>query len=60
MSASLIIGLSLRTVRRWKLASVEVDVRTTRIQKPLNSLTKALRERILNIANSVECGQLLP
>lgn len=58
--ACLIVGLSLRTVQRWKLGGVDVDGRSTRIQKPLNSLTKAERERILTIANSVEFGQLPP
>lgn len=55
-----IVGLSLRTVQRWKFASLDVDGRTTRVQQPVNSLTTSEREQILAIANSAEFGQLPP
>lgn len=58
--ACMIVGLSLRTLQRWKLAGVEPDGRTTRVQTPLNELTASEREQILVIANSVEFGQLPP
>lgn len=55
-----IVGLSLRTLQRWKLAGVAPDGRTTRIQQPVHALTTAERERILAIANSAEFGELPP
>jgi putative transposase len=58
--ACTIVGLSLRTLQRWKLAGGEPDGRTTRVQKPVNELTTSEREQILGIANSVEFGQLPP
>lgn len=59
-SASRIVGLSLRTLQRWQLAGNEPDGRTTRVQNPRNQLTPPERERILEISNSVEFGQLPP
>jgi putative transposase len=58
--ACMIVGLSLRTVQRWKLAGIAEDGRTTRVQVPINALTTLEREQILEIANSVEYGQLPP
>ena len=58
--ACAIVGLSLRTLQRWKLAGTTPDARTTRIQQPAHALTTAERERILAIANSVEFGQMPP
>lgn len=55
-----IVGLSLRTLQRWKLAGMAPDGRTTRVQQPAHALTAAERERILAIANSVEFGQMPP
>jgi len=55
-----IIGLSLRTLQRWKLAGAAPDGRTIRIQQPAHALTAAERERIIAIANSVEFGQMPP
>jgi putative transposase len=55
-----IVGLSLRTVQRWKLASSAEDGRTTRVQQPSNALTAPEREQILAIAKSAEFGQLPP
>lgn len=58
--ACAIVGLSLRTLQRWKLAGITPDARTTRIQQPAHALTTAEREQILAIANSTEFGQLPP
>lgn len=55
-----IVGLSLRTLQRWKLAGVAPDGRTMRVQQPVHALTAAEREQILSIANSVEFGQMPP
>lgn len=55
-----IVGLSLRTLQRWKLTDTAPDGRTTRTQEPCHALTAAEREHILTIANSVEFGQLPP
>lgn len=59
-SACVIVGLSLRTLQRWQLAGSEPDRRTTRVQNPCNQLSIPEREQILEIANSVEFGQLPP
>ena len=56
----MIVGLSLRAVQRWKLASSAEDGRTIRVQQPSNALTAPERAQILAIANSVEFGQLPP
>jgi len=55
-----IVGLSLRTLQRWKLAGAAPDGRTIRVQQPAHALTAAERERVLAIANSVEFGQMPP
>ena len=55
-----IVGLSLRTLQRWKLTDTKPDGRTTRIQEPSHALTIEERERILSIVNSAEFGQLAP
>ena len=58
--ACMIVGLSLRTLQRWKLASSAEDGRATRVQQPSNALTALEREQVLTIANSAEFGQLPP
>ena len=59
-SACDIVGLSLRTLQRWKLAGITPDGRTIRVQQPAHALSAAERERVLTIANSVEFGQMPP
>lgn len=59
-SACAIVGLSPRTVQRWKLAGSAQDGRATRVQRPSNALTASEREQILAIVNSAEFGQLPP
>ena len=58
--ACTIVGLSLRTVHRWQLASSAQDGRTIRVQQPSNALTTSEREQILLVVNSAEFGQLPP
>lgn len=58
--ACMIVGLSLRTVQRWKLAGSAEDGRTTRVQEPSHELTAAEREHILVVVKSAEFGQLPP
>lgn len=55
-SACAIVGLSPRTVQRWKLAGSAQDGRATRVQRPSNALTASEREQILAIVNSAEFG----
>ena len=54
------IGMSERTLQRWRGAPAVADCRTTRVQQPVNRLSEAERERILAVANSAEFGQLPP
>lgn len=58
--ACMIVGLSLRTLQRWKVDGAVPDGRTVRVQQPCHALTAAEREQILAIVNSVEFGQLPP
>ena len=58
--ACAIVGLSLRTLQRWKLSDTKPDGRTTRVQEPSHALTIEEREHILSVVNSVEFGQLPP
>jgi len=55
-----IIGLSLRTLQRWKLAGAAPDGRTTRVQQPVHALTAREGEEIRAIANSAAFGQMPP
>jgi putative transposase len=54
------IGMSERTLQRWRSAPAVADCRTTRVQQPVNRLSELERERILAVANSAEFGQLPP
>ena len=54
------IGMSERTLQRWRGAPAVADCRTTRVQHPANRLSEQERERILAVANSAEFGQLPP
>lgn len=58
--ACAIVGLSLRTLQRWKLTDTKPDGRTTRVQEPSHALTIEERKHILSVVNSVEFGQLPP
>lgn len=54
------IGMSERTLQRWRRAPLQADQRSTRVQQPANKLDESERQRILSIANSAEFGQLPP
>lgn len=55
-----VIGLSVRTLQRWRRSSAEGDRRPVRVQAPKNQLTVAERTRILAVLNSPEFGHLPP
>jgi putative transposase len=54
------IGVSERTLQRWRHAPLVADRRSARVQQPINKLSELERQRILTIANSAEFGQLPP
>jgi putative transposase len=60
-----VMGLTLRTLQRWRKAIAEgdcglVDRRSTRLQQPANALSEAERERVLAVVNSPEYCDLPP
>lgn len=54
------IGMSERTLQRWRASPQMADQRSSRVQQPANRLTELERERILAVANSPEFGGLPP
>ena len=54
------IGMSERTLQRWRHAPSTGDGRPARVQRPSNQLSELERNRILAIANSAEFGHLPP
>ncbi len=58
--ASTVVGLSSRTLQRWRDTSSAGDQRSVRIQRPRNRLSQAQRQRILSMVNSREFGHLPP
>lgn len=58
--ACAIVGLSGRTVQRWRGASSPGDQRSVRTQDPPNRLSDIERQRILSVVNSHEFGHLPP
>ncbi|CAM5208717.1 IS3 family transposase [Oligella ureolytica] len=55
-----ILGLSFRTVQRWRRMPCLGDQRPDRIQRPLNRFSDLDRQRILSAINSEEYGHLPP
>jgi putative transposase len=55
-----LIGLSLRTLQRWKGVPCQGDRRPARIQAPPNRFSDLERQRILSVMNSEEYGHLPP
>ena len=55
-----IVGLSLRTVQRWKRTPCRGDQRPDRVQRPPNRFSDLERQRILSMINSEEYGHLPP
>lgn len=58
--ASTVVGLSTRTLQRWRDTSSPGDQRPVRIQRPRNRLSEVERQRILSVVNSKEFGHLPP
>ncbi|MFT0533170.1 hypothetical protein ACMHYJ_10155 [Castellaniella hirudinis] len=54
------VGLSLRTVQRWRCTPCRGDQRPERVQQPLNRYSDLERQRILSVINSEEYGHLPP
>jgi putative transposase len=55
-----ILGLSLRTVQRWRHTPYRGDQRPDRLQRPPNRFSDLERQRILSVINSEEYGHLPP
>ncbi len=58
--AGKLLGISLRTIERWEREGSLEDKRKTRIFIPLNKLTKAEEEKVLDMANSKRFCDLPP
>lgn len=54
------IGMSERTLQRWRQTPSVADRRTDRVQQPSNKLSDLERQRILAISSSPEFGMLPP
>ena len=54
------IGMSVRTLQRWRNDPTMGDLRPARVQQPGNKLDDLERQRILAVANSAEFGHLPP
>ncbi|SAI56049.1 transposase [Bordetella ansorpii] len=54
------LGLSLRTVQRWRRTPCRGDQRPHRVQRPANGFSDLERQRILSVLNSEEYGHLPP
>jgi putative transposase len=54
------IGVSPRTIQRWRKPSAEEDRRSGPRSSPANRLTQRERQRILSVANSEEFRDLSP
>tara|TARA_B100000965_G_scaffold175999_1_gene146783 strand:+ start:599 stop:1726 length:1128 start_codon:yes stop_codon:yes gene_type:complete len=59
-SACEVLGISLRTVQRWKLQEGGEDSRSGPLTPAANALSRAERERILEVMNSPEFRGLPP
>lgn len=59
--ASTVVGLSSRTLQRWRDTSSSAgDQRSIRLQRPQNRLSEVERQCILSMVNSGEFGHLPP
>jgi putative transposase len=54
------VGVSVRTVQRWRSPATEQDRRAGPRQSPKNKLTAAERARVLELVNSEEFRELSP
>lgn len=55
-----VIGISAKTLQRWRKPDNIQDGRLERLQEPTNKLTACERQRIINIANTPEYASLSP
>ena len=58
--AAEIIGLSARTIIRWRLSNTCIDQRKGPQKAPSNKLTDQERQKVLNVTNSPEYRDLSP
>lgn len=58
--ASAVVGLSCRTLQRWRTTSAPGDQRPLRVQQAHNQLSELERAHLLAVANSAEFGHLPP
>jgi putative transposase len=55
-----IVGISPRTLQRWKQPAHKVDLRRGPLLGPANKLTDAEREKVLEVANSPQFADMSP
>jgi transposase len=55
-----VLGISARTIQRWKAQQSSVDQRTRRIHSPTNKLSEQERQEILDVVNEAEYSDLPP
>lgn len=63
--ACAIVGLTVRTLQRWRQSGVDdpcglADGRSSRIQQPANALSQAERDEVMAVVNSPQYGHLPP
>lgn len=58
--ASAVVGLSCRTLQRWRTTCASGDQRPLRVQQAHNQLSGLERAHLLAVANSAEFGHLPP
>lgn len=58
--ACAVVGLTARTLQRWRHTPAQGDRRPERVQASANQLSDAERERLLAVANSEAYGHLPP
>ena len=58
--AAQVLGLTVRTVQRWRLQSGGNDRRHGPLTRPANKLTPAERQQVLSVANSPTYRELSP
>ena len=55
-----LIGVTIRTLQRWKQSKSRIDARSTVKKNPHNKFSKVERLKILEVANSPKYGHLPP
>lgn len=60
-TACAIMGINPKTIQRWRKSNeLQADGRQTRGFTPANKITKAVRQKILNLVNTVEFSHMTP